>query len=80
MRCGHYVVSHLTQTSILEWYMVKFVLENGHQIDTCHDKIGICAQYRNIVTFSAININKRTLTNKNEKDILHFNLFNDFSS
>ena len=44
MVCGPYVVTLFTQTPILEWYMARLVLKNGHWNDMCYDEIQLCAQ------------------------------------
>ena len=39
-----YVVSSINYVPILEWYMTKFIVENKHQKDVCHNEIVTCVQ------------------------------------
>ena len=38
------MVTLLSGTPIFEWYMARLVVKIGHQNDTCHDEMELCAQ------------------------------------
>jgi hypothetical protein len=53
VRC---VVILLNQIQIFERYMAKLVIKNEHQKDTCHNKIGLCAQNLDTILSSIVSI------------------------
>lgn len=41
--CGPHVVTLLDWMLTFESHMARFLVENKYQEDTCHNKIGLCA-------------------------------------
>lgn len=51
--CGSYVVTCFNwMPKFDEWYLIwaRFVVMDGHRIDTCFDGVGLCAQIPYILT------------------------------
>lgn len=68
-----YRVTLLNGTLIIEWYMARLIVKNGHQKNTCHDETRLCSQNIYIISTSLVTTiigracvialkNKRTLT------------------
>ena len=41
---------------MFKWYMTRLVVVNGHQIDKCYNKNGLCAQNIAFILGSVVNI------------------------
>lgn len=42
--CGHFVVTLLDGMPMLEWYMARLVVMDGHQKHMSYDEVKLCAQ------------------------------------
>lgn len=61
-----FACSSITMSSILEWYMARFGVKNGHPKDlkdTCYDDIGLCGQNVNIISSFTSHTNREGLCN-----------------
>ena len=49
------VITPFNWTSTFEWYMTRFVIENGQQKGKCYDEIWICVHDVSTIINSIVN-------------------------
>ena len=73
--CGPYVITLLNWTSIIEWYMARFVIKNAHQKDSY-----VLGRYWLIRSSIMNTIRRAYVIIKNGKESCRFDLLTNFKS
>lgn len=53
--CGPYVVILLNKAPLFDLYIARLMVKIGHQNNTCHNEVGLCAHDINTILNAIVN-------------------------